>query len=115
MGLTPNLVTGVWVGAEDRFAHFESTATGQGANTALPIWAYYMQGIYKEGEKFGVTTNDKFEKPKDIERHWDCSNTYGFHQYDQTYDPGPIIEGGDGIITSESNYEAPKEEEENNE
>ena len=66
MGLTPNLVTGVWVGAEDRFAHFESTATGQGANTALPIWAYYMQGIYKEGNKFGVTPSDKFEKPKDI-------------------------------------------------
>ena len=109
MGLTPNLVTGVWVGAEDRFAHFASTATGQGANTALPIWAYYMQGVYKEGGKFGVTAGDKFDKPKDIEKHWDCSNTYGFHQYDEMYDPGPIIEGSGSESVGE-NYEVPDEE-----
>ena len=109
MGLTPNLVTGVWVGAEDRFAHFASTATGQGANTALPIWAYYMQGVYKEGGKFGVTAGDKFDKPKDIEKHWDCSNTYGFHQYDEMYDPGPIIEGSGSESVGE-NYEIPEEE-----
>ncbi len=111
MGLTPHLVTGVWVGAEDRFAHFQSTATGQGANTALPIWAYYMQGVYKQGGKFGVTASDKFEKPKDIEKRWDCSNTYGFHQYDEIYDPGPIIEGSGSESVSE-NYEIPPEEEE---
>ena len=110
MGLTPSLVTGVWVGAEDRFAHFESTATGQGANTALPVWAYYMQGVYKEGGKFGVTASDKFEKPKDIEKRWDCSNTYGFHQYDEIYDPGPIIEGSGGESVGE-NYEVPDPEE----
>ncbi|GGF10121.1 penicillin-binding protein 1A [Chishuiella changwenlii] len=112
MGLTPNLVTGVWVGAEDRFAHFISTATGQGANTALPIWAYYMQGVYKEGGKFGVTASDKFDKPKDIEKRWDCTNTYGFHQQDQIYDPGPIVEGS-GSESIGENYEPPTEEPEN--
>lgn len=112
MGLTPNLVTGVWVGAEDRFAHFISTATGQGANTALPIWAYYMQGVYKEGGKFGVTASDKFDKPKDIEKRWDCTNTYGFHQQDQIYDPGPIVEGS-GSESIGENYEPPATEEEN--
>ncbi len=43
MGITPDLTTGVWVGCEDRAAHFRSLSLGQGANMALPIWALYMQ------------------------------------------------------------------------
>lgn len=49
MGLTPDLVTGVWVGAEDRDVRFRSMAWGQGARMALPIWGYYMQKAYKDG------------------------------------------------------------------
>lgn len=45
IGITPELTTGVWVGAEDRSVHFRSLALGSGANTALPIWAYYMQKV----------------------------------------------------------------------
>jgi penicillin-binding protein 1A len=45
IGITPDLTTGVWVGAEDRSVHFRSLALGSGANTALPIWAYYMQKV----------------------------------------------------------------------
>lgn len=82
MGLTPNLVTGVWVGCEDRFAHFRSTAQGQGAAMALPIWAYYMQSVYKEGSKFGVLPSDKFEKPEGIDDKWDCSSMTGFNSYE---------------------------------
>ncbi len=48
MGLTPELSTGVWVGCEDRAAHFRSLYLGQGANMALPIWALYMQKIYAD-------------------------------------------------------------------
>lgn len=81
IGITPNLITGVWVGAEDRFAHFQSTARGQGAATALPIWSYYMQGVYKNGSKFGVLASDKFEKPADLDEKWDCSSLTGFHSY----------------------------------
>lgn len=81
MGLTPNLVTGVWVGAEDRFAHFRSTAQGQGAATALPIWAYYMKSVYAEGKKFGVQASDKFEKPDRIDEMWDCSSLTGINSY----------------------------------
>jgi len=81
MGITPNLVTGVWVGAEDRFAHFRSTAQGQGAAMALPIWAYYMQSVYKEGKKLGVLPTDKFEVPADIDEKWDCSSLTGFNTY----------------------------------
>ena len=43
MGISNNIVTGVWVGCEDRSAHFRNGALGQGANMALPIWGYYMQ------------------------------------------------------------------------
>lgn len=43
MGITPKLVTGVWTGCEDRDAHFRAMSLGQGANTALPIWAIYMK------------------------------------------------------------------------
>ena len=43
VGIANNIVTGVWVGCEDRSAHFRSGALGQGANMALPIWGYYMQ------------------------------------------------------------------------
>jgi penicillin-binding protein 1A len=48
MGITPDLVTGVWVGCEDRAAHFRSITLGQGANMALPIWALFMQRVYSD-------------------------------------------------------------------
>ena len=48
MGITPDLVTGVWVGCEDRAAHFRTLELGQGANMALPIWALYMQHVYDD-------------------------------------------------------------------
>ncbi len=48
MGHTPDLVTGVWVGCEDRASHFRTILEGQGAAMALPIWALYMQGVYED-------------------------------------------------------------------
>ncbi len=45
MGISNNIVTGVWVGCEDRSAHFRNGALGQGANMALPIWGYYMKNF----------------------------------------------------------------------
>lgn len=62
IGLTPDLATGVWVGAEDRSVHFRSTAQGQGARTAAPIYGYYMQKVYKN-PKIGVSTTG-FAKPE---------------------------------------------------
>ena len=47
MGMVPNLVTGVWVGAEDRATHFETIAYGQGATMALPIWGMFMKKCYE--------------------------------------------------------------------
>jgi penicillin-binding protein 1A len=71
MGITPELVTGVWVGCEDRAAHFRSTALGQGANMALPIWGLYMQKIYAD-KKLNVSKAD-FERPPSLSVEIDCS------------------------------------------
>ncbi|WP_281803001.1 penicillin-binding protein 1A [Segatella maculosa] len=48
IGFTPQLVTGIWVGGEDRDIHFDNMAMGQGATMALPIWAYYMKKVYRD-------------------------------------------------------------------
>ncbi len=48
IGITPELVTGVWTGAEDRAIHFASTDQGEGANSALPIFALYMKSVYAD-------------------------------------------------------------------
>lgn len=50
IGVTPDLVSGVWTGGEDRSIRFRSTNLGEGANTALPIWALYMKKIYANPE-----------------------------------------------------------------
>ena len=61
VGLTPELVTGVWVGAEDRAVRFRSMNWGQGARMALPIYGYYMQKVYKD-PVVALSTTD-FEAP----------------------------------------------------
>lgn len=48
MGFTPELVTGVWVGGEERYIHFNSMANGQGASMALPIYGKYMKMVYDD-------------------------------------------------------------------
>jgi penicillin-binding protein 1A len=70
MGIVPNLVTGVWVGAEDRAAHFSSTTYGQGATMALPIWGLYMKACYAD-ETLNVS-NGEFEKPLELSINIDC-------------------------------------------
>jgi penicillin-binding protein 1A len=73
MGLTPDLVAGVWVGGEDRSIHFDSMAEGQGASMALPIWAKFFNKIYAD-KKLNVSKGD-FPKPKylDPNLEMDCS------------------------------------------
>lgn len=61
MGIVPQLTAGVWVGCEDRSAHFRSISLGQGANMALPIWAIFMQKVYNDPAT-GIA-KDPFPKP----------------------------------------------------
>ncbi|WP_238785009.1 transglycosylase domain-containing protein [Blattabacterium cuenoti] len=70
IGIVPNLTTGVWVGWEDRFSHFENIKFGQGANMALPIWGYYMKDLYNN---MNIINHNKllFHKPKNYQFYWD--------------------------------------------
>ena len=63
MGVTPQLVTGVWTGCEDRDIHFRSTRTGEGANSALPIFAGFMKRVY-DNPALGIKRNVDFDAPK---------------------------------------------------
>ncbi|MEE9361814.1 MAG: transglycosylase domain-containing protein [Cellulophaga sp.] len=71
MGMVPNLVTGVWVGGEDKPIHFKSITYGQGASMALPIWGLYMKANYANKE-IGVSEAD-FKKPKNLSINIDCT------------------------------------------
>lgn len=78
IGITPQLVTGVWTGAEDRAISFSSTAQGQGANAALPIFALYMQKVYAD-KSLSYSKGD-FELPKDgLQVTLDCGQYYQQH------------------------------------
>lgn len=61
MGLTPDLVTGVWTGCEDRAAHFRGIFHGQGASMALPIWGIYMNKVYADSTL--AISKGQFERP----------------------------------------------------
>lgn len=63
MGFVPSLVSGVWVGGEDRDIHFDTMAYGQGASMALPIWAKYMNKVYADGT-LGYSQEDQFVFPQ---------------------------------------------------
>lgn len=70
IGMVPNLVTGVWVGGEERATHFKTIYYGQGASMALPIWGLYMKQNY-ENPDLGVSLAD-FEKPEELTIRVDC-------------------------------------------
>jgi penicillin-binding protein 1A len=72
VGLTPELATGVWVGAEDRAVRFRSMTWGQGARMALPIYGYYMQKVYKD-PVIALSTTD-FKQPANYDpKQFSCS------------------------------------------
>ena len=71
IGMVPNLVTGVWVGGEDRSVHFKEIAYGQGATMSLPIWGLFMNKCY-EDEELQVSKED-FEEPETLSIELDCS------------------------------------------
>lgn len=71
MGMVPNLVSGVWVGAEDRAAHFKDIVYGQGASMALPIWALYMKRCYADPTL--NVSKEPFEEPEFLSIEIDCN------------------------------------------
>lgn len=73
IGITPKLVAGGWVGAEDRSVHFDRTAMGSGTNTVLPIWAEFMLRVYADST-LGITQDDEFIIPEKITVMTDCDD-----------------------------------------
>ena len=71
IGMVPNLVTGVWVGGEDRSIHFKEIAYGQGATMSLPIWGLFMNKCYAD-EELNVS-KDPFPEPEVLNIELDCS------------------------------------------
>lgn len=80
MGLAPRLVSGCWVGGDDRDIHFNNMSMGQGATMALPIFAYYMLKIYKDSQ-LGYTEDEKFDFPEGFDP---CENSYDSEDEDDT-------------------------------
>lgn len=71
MGITPDLTTGIWTGAEDRAVHFRTIGLGQGSNMALPVWGIYMNKIYADSS-LKISKGD-FSKPlSDVALEFDC-------------------------------------------
>lgn len=74
IGITPKLVAGGWVGAEDRSVHFKSTRMGGGANTVLPIWAEFMKRVYADST-LSITQEDEFIQPEGVNINLDCNDS----------------------------------------
>ncbi|ALM49164.1 penicillin-binding protein [Flavobacterium psychrophilum] len=72
MGMVPNLATGVWVGNEDRSAHFKSLVYGQGATMALPIWGLFMKKCYADDSMTYKISEKPFERPANLSIKVDC-------------------------------------------
>ncbi len=70
IGMVPNLVTGVWVGCEDRSARFKGITYGQGATAALPVWGFYMKKCYEDKDL--QVSKDPFERPENLSIKVDC-------------------------------------------
>ena len=99
MGFTPSLVTGCWVGGEERDIHFDRMSEGQGAAVALPIWGLYMNKVYAD-ETLPYSQEEKFELPENFDP---CSvGRYSTAAEDEDYveeaddaDADVVIEEGD--------------------
>lgn len=85
MGFTPQLVSGVWVGGEDRDIHFDNMSMGQGATMALPIWAYFMRKVYRD-ITLGYSDKATFGLPANFDPCLKEDNGYGDDQIDEVYE-----------------------------
>lgn len=85
MGFTPQLVSGVWVGGEDRDIHFDSMAMGQGASTALPIWALFMQKVYAD-PSLGYRKDASFDLPEEYDPCLKTDNSTSQNDIDEVFE-----------------------------
>jgi penicillin-binding protein 1A len=84
MGVTPNLVAGVWSGWEDQSIHFETLDEGQGAHIALPVFGLFLKKIYADPQ-FGIMEADVFERPAGFNIELDCEKVKRSNQTRSNY------------------------------
>lgn len=89
MGFTPQLVSGVWVGGEERYIHFNGMAMGQGASMALPIYGLYMKKVYAD-PSLHYRQDARFDFPSDIDL---CHKEYYGEYEDESSTAEESIEG----------------------
>lgn len=87
MGMVPDLVTGVWVGGEDRSVHFPGIRYGQGATMALPIWGFYMKKVYADDDL--EVSSGAFPRPENLSIEIDCDK-YKANNSDHQYIPDEL-------------------------
>ena len=85
MGITPELVTGVWTGGDLRAIHFEGLTMGQGANMALPVYGYFMNKLYRD-RTLGYSQSTRFEAPEGFHMDLDCSKVMKDEKHDSETD-----------------------------
>ena len=101
IGMVPNLVAGVWVGNEDRGAHFQSTVYGQGATMALPVWALFMKKCY--ADKTLHVSQEEFERPSNISILVDC---WKRSETDTVFGAGDALNGiHDSLVPTRNSIE----------
>lgn len=101
VGVTPNLVGGSWVGSEHRSIHFRTGELGQGSRTALPVFAYFMEGVLKD--KHLTKYRGKFPKPKEvIHKSYGCQGLYHPKDTDSitVYLPDSLAGSEEDMLTS---------------
>jgi membrane peptidoglycan carboxypeptidase len=76
MGITPKLVSGCWVGGDDRDIHFESMAYAQGAAAALPVFGLYMKKVYAD-KSLGISQSDEFNLKRNYNPDWQLTALLG--------------------------------------
>jgi penicillin-binding protein 1A len=103
IGYTPQLLAGAWVGCDDRFLQFSSTAQGQGAAAALPIWAYFFKKLYADKQS-GYSPSHKFVPPEGFNNCGDLSGYVDIGYYDED------SANNNDTSRDNSNYSEPVEE-----
>jgi len=96
IGCSPELITATWVGCEDRFIRFRSMELGQGASTALPVCAKFLQKVFNDSTSLGYSPSAVFPKPEKINIELNCKNYKG-QKIDRSQDFG-----SEGIMESDS-------------
>jgi penicillin-binding protein 1A len=95
IGITPKLVAGAWVGAEDRSVHFDNIAMGSGTSMALPIWAEFMLRVYADST-LNIKHEDEFEQPVDVKIDLNCGDKQKLiEEYLDPYNDYDMGEGED--------------------